>query len=106
VLSAPKGAARVQIVQGLPGAELTGQSGQVVQIPARSTIEVRIKLPKRPAKVTEIALVVTPLKGSGPVYAARVELSGSTVQTILPVITSPTQILLPDVRESLVAILR
>ncbi len=106
VLSAPKGAARVQIVQGLPGAVLTGQPGQVLQIPARSTIEVRIKLPKRSAKATEIALVVTPLKGSGPVYAARVELSGTTVETILPVITSPTQISLPDVRESLVAILR
>ncbi|HXP18282.1 MAG TPA: DUF5719 family protein [Streptosporangiaceae bacterium] len=106
VLSAPQHAASVRIAQALPGAQLTGQSGQVVQVPARSSVQVKIRLPRRSAKLTEVSIVVTPLAGSGPVYAARVALSGSTVQAILPVISSPTQILLPDVTQSLVAILR
>ena len=106
VLSAPKRAAQVRIAVALPGTDLTGQPVQVVQIPARSTTQIRLKLPRRLAKATQIAVVVTPMPGSGPVYAARVALSDVTVQTILPVVTSPTQISLPDVRESLIAILR
>lgn len=105
VLSAPRHAATVRIVQASSGTPLTGQAGQVVHVPARSSVEVRIRLPKR-SKQQEVAIVVTPLAGSGPVYAARVAIVGSNVQAILPVISSPTQILLPQVGESLVTVVR
>ncbi len=105
VLSAPQHAASVRIAQALPGAVLNGQSGQVVQIPARSTIQVQIRLPKRSPRPLGIGIVVTPLAGSGPVYAARIAASGGAAQEILPVISTPTQIQLPEVAESLVTIL-
>jgi len=105
VLSAPGQAASVRIAQALPGAVLTGQPGQVVQVPARSTVVVHVTLPRRSASASQVALVVTPLPKSGPVYAARAAFSGGTVQTILPVTTAPTQISLPDARESLITIL-
>jgi Family of unknown function (DUF5719) len=109
VLSAPQHAATVRIAQATPGAPLTGQSGQVVQVPARSSVQVKIRLPRlsrRSPKSSEVAIVVTVLPGSGPVYAGRVASSGGTIEAILPVISSPTQIVLPAVAESLVTILR
>jgi hypothetical protein len=106
VLSAPQHAATVRVAQAVPGDPLSGQSGQVVKVPARSSVQVKIRLPRRSAKQTEVAIVVTPLAGSGPVYAASVALSGGTVQAVLPVISAPTQIFLPPVQESLVTILR
>ena len=104
VLSAPGKAASVRVVQALPGTSLAGLTGQVVRIPAGSSTQVRIALPKR-ARGTLVALVVTPLPGSGPVYAARVALAGGSVQTIEPVPSAPTSVLLPPVRQSLVAVL-
>lgn len=125
-LSAPGRAAKVRITVALPGVPLTGSgsAGQVVSIPAKSAVDVPITLPKgsapkKPAakgsrsggsgsaKASLVAIIVTPLPGSGPVYAARVEfsLSGDTARTILPVISSPTVARLPAVRESLLAVL-
>ncbi len=42
---------------------------------------------------------MTPLNGSGPVYAGRIITTGRTVQSILPVPPSPTWIPLPAVNE-------
>jgi len=105
VLSAPGKAASVRITQAAPGAPLTGQSGQVVKIAARSATKVKLKLPKQAAKAVLMAVVVTPLAGSGPVYAARVALGGGTVITVLPIGSSPTRIDLPSARESLLRVL-
>jgi len=106
VLSAPKQAASVRITQAVPGKALAGQQGQVVHIPAKSATRIRLKLHKKAANASLIAVVVTPLTGSGPVYAARVAISGGAVVTVLPVNSSPTRIDLPSVRESLVQVLR
>jgi hypothetical protein len=108
VLSAPGRAATVRIVQASAGATLTGQSGQsgqVVQVPARSSVVVDIKAARRSAKASDTAIVLTPQAGSGPVYAARIAIAGGTVQAILPVVTSPTEISLPYVQGSLITIL-
>jgi len=105
VLSAPGPAASVRIVAAVPGSALTGQPGQVVHIAAKSATKVRIRLPKHDAKATLMAIVVTPLPGSGPVYAARLAVAGGSVLTVLPVISSPTTIDLPNVRQSLVSVL-
>ena len=105
VLSAPQQAASVRITQAVPGTALTGQPGQVVHIPAKSATRIRLKLHKKAANASLIAVVVTPLTGSGPVYAARVAISGGAVVSVLPVNSSPTRIDLPSVRQSLVQVL-
>jgi hypothetical protein len=105
VLSAPGPAASVRIVAAPPGSPLNGQPGQVVHIPAKSATMVRIRLPKHDAKDTLLAIVVTPQPGSGPVYAARLAGAGGSLLTVLPVVSAPTRIDLPHVRQSLVSVL-
>lgn len=105
VLSAPGHAASVRIAQAVPGAALTGQSGQVVKIPAKSAVKVRLSLPSHPGRAALMAVLITPLPGSGPVYAARLAIAGGTLQSVLPVISSPVTIDLPAVRQSLVSVL-
>jgi hypothetical protein len=91
----------VRIAAAAPGAPLTGQTGTIVTIPAKSATKVRLKLPKAAPKSALMAVVVTPQPGSGPVYAASVALSGGNPITVLPIGSSPTTIDLPSVRESL-----
>lgn len=110
VLSDPgKRDASVKIAEAVPGEPLTGQTGQLVTIKARSATEVKIALPKglpkRDRQAKLVAIIVTPVAGSGPVYAARIASSGRTVLGIVPVISSPTKIELPPVRSSLVTVL-
>lgn len=105
VLSAPRQAASVRITQAAPGAALTGQRVEVIHIAAKSATTVRLRLRKRAANAPLMAVVVTPLPGSGPVYAARVAISGGAVVTVLPVSSSPTRIDLPSVRQSLARVL-
>jgi len=117
VLVAPQRAASVRITVALPGVALAqavaggpapvGEATQVVRIAAKSATQVRIGRPRGPgfAKARLVAIVVTPLPGSGPVYAARVSLAAGAVLAVLPVASSPTVIRLPAVRESLLAIL-
>ena len=105
VLSAPRQAASVRITHASPGVAVTGQPGQVVHIPAKSSTRVRLKLPKKRANISLIAVVVTPLPGSGPVYAARVAIAGGAVVSVLPIGSSPARVDLPRVRQSLVQVL-
>jgi len=103
VLSAPGRAASVKISEAIAGVPLAGQTGQTVKIGARSATKVKIGLPKQASrrKVKLVAILVTPLPGSGPVYAARLAVVGGSLQTVLPVVSSPTVINLPAVRQSL-----
>ena len=101
VLSAPRQAASVRITHASPGAALTGQPGQVVHIAAKSATRIRLKLPKKGTNAPLIGIVVTPLPGSGPVYAARLAIAGGAVVNVLPISSSPTRIDLPRVRQSL-----
>ena len=49
--------------------------------------------------------MITPLPGSGPLYAARVETKGqNTVVSIIPAVSALTTITLPPVRDSYDAI--
>jgi hypothetical protein len=104
VLSAPQKAASVRITSASSSVSAIGQPGTVVQIKARSSVIVQAG-PPHGAKTDMFALVVTPLSGSGPVYAGRIITAGHSVQSILPVPASPTSISLPAVQESLSAIL-
>ena len=103
VLSAPAGPARVRLT------DLAAASGaissQVVTVPAGHTLTVPAALPTGAPHGSAFAVVITPLAGSGPLYAARVETQGqNTVVSILPAISALTTITLPPVRDSYDAI--
>ena len=103
VLSAPGKAASVRITTATSAVSAVGQAGTVVQIKAGSSVVISVAPPKG-SKATQFALIVTPLSGSGPVYAGRLISTGRTVQSVLPVPSSLTWIPLPAVQNSLSAI--
>ena len=99
VLSAPAGPARVRLTEmaSTPGAT----SSQVVTVQAGHTLTVPATLPRDAKHGSAFAVVITPLPGSGPVYAARVETQGQgTVVSIMPAISALTTITPPPVRDS------
>jgi len=113
VLSAPAGAARVRLTeigQASPGG--TGGTGgtaaagsQVVSVRAGRTLVAPVTAPQGAKRGSAFAVVITPLAGSGPLYAARVETQGQdTVVSILPAASALTTISLPPVRNSYDAI--
>jgi len=103
VLSAPAGPARVRLTELAATSGAT--SSQVVTVPAGHTLTVPATLPRGARHGSAFAVVITPLAGSGPLYAARVETQGqNTVVSILPAISALTTITLPPVRDSYDAI--
>ena len=103
VLSAPAGQARVRLTEmaATPGA--TGS--QIVTVQAGHTLTVPAMLPRGAKHGSPFAIVITPLTGSGPLFAARVETQGqNTVVSIIPAISALTTITLPPVRDSYDAI--
>jgi Family of unknown function (DUF5719) len=134
VLSAPAGAARVRLTEiaAAPtgtgatgtgatgtGATGTGAAGtgaatgtgagttgtQVVSVRAGHTLTVQAAAPADAKRGSAFAVVITPLAGSGPLYAARVETQGqSTVVSIIPAVSALTTLSLPPVRDSYDAI--
>ena len=103
VLSAPAGQARVRLteVAETPGAT----SSQIVTVQTGHTLTVPATLPKGAKHGSPFAIVITPLPGSGPLYAARVATQGqNTVVSIVPAISALTTIMLPPVRDSYDAI--
>jgi hypothetical protein len=102
-LSAPAGQARVRLTETAttPGAT----SSQVVTVQAGHTLIVPAALPPGAKHGSAFAIVITPLPGSGPLYAARVETQGqNTVASIVPAVSALTTITLPPVRDSYDAI--
>ena len=64
-----------------------------------------VKAPNGAKHDSAFALVITPLPGSGPLYAARVETQDhSSVVSIIPAASALTTISLPPVRDSYDAI--
>jgi Family of unknown function (DUF5719) len=103
VLSAPDGAARVRLTEMAAAAGAT--SSQVVTVPAGHTLTVPATLPRGARHGSAFAIVITPLTGSGPLYAARVETQGQdTVVSIIPAVSALTTITLPSVTDSYDAI--
>ena len=99
VLSAPAGPARARLTEtaAAPGAT----SSQVVTVPAGHTLTVSAAPPSGAKHGSGFAVVITPLPGSGPLYAARVATQGqNTVVSIIPAISALTTLTLPAVRDS------
>jgi hypothetical protein len=112
LLSAPGTAARVRLTEIAPasraGANGTSSSvtaSQVVSVKAGHTLAVPVKAPSGAKHDSAFALVITPLPGSGPLYAARVETQDhSSVVSIIPAASALSTISLPPVRDSYDAI--
>lgn len=119
VLSAPAQAAHVALATGTtagmaggPGRSPGGSgkppggsgnpAGQVVAIPARHTTAVNVPGPPGGG---DFAIVVTPLAGSGPVYAARVLSGPGGAQSVMPMASAPSWVPLPEAAGSLTAVL-
>jgi Family of unknown function (DUF5719) len=104
VLSAPWRGARVRVTEIGPGG---GQAapGTVVAVPAHRSVLQQLKAPSGARRGSPFAVAVTPLPGSGPVYAGRVVMSsgkGGALQSILPVSSALTVVPLPDVQGTLI----
>jgi Family of unknown function (DUF5719) len=107
VLSAPAATARARLTEVAaaagtgPGASRT----QVVSVRAGHTLTVSAAAPPGAQRGSAFAVVITPLAGSGPLFAARVETLGqSTVVSIIPAVSALTTLSLPAVRDSYGAI--
>jgi len=103
VLSAPAGQARVRLTE--MGTPPGAASSQIVTVQTGHTLTVPATPPKGANHGSAFAIVITPLAGSGPLYAARVATQGqNTVVSIVPAVSALTTIILPPVRDSYDAI--
>ena len=105
VLSAPWRAARVRITEAGAGGQGPAAPGKVVLVQAHHSLLEQLAAPPGTHRGSPFAVIVTPLPGSGPLYAARVVMSsgrGGALQSILPVSSALTVVPLPDVQDELV----
>jgi hypothetical protein len=73
-----------------------------VSIPAKRSVTVRVTAPRGAHWAAGFAVVLTPLSGSGPVYAGReLALKSGGVLGLMPVASALTWVPLPPVRDSL-----
>jgi hypothetical protein len=101
VLSAPGAAAQVQVTELTSAGQVTGSSGsQTVQLAAGHSQVITLAPPRPGGRPLPFAVVITPLAGSGPVYAGRAITQFGTVRSILPVASSLSWVPLPAVRSS------
>ena len=109
VLTAPAATARATItVIGAGSASATAGGQQVTTVKAGHTLAVTV--PRPPGGRQPFAVVITPLAGSGPIYAARVVTTGSgglsaPVASLLPVPSALTVVTLSPARSTYSAVL-
>jgi hypothetical protein len=101
VLSAPQGAAQVRVTELRMGTGPAPVAPRVVRVAAGHTAVVTLPAPRAFGRGFAFAVVITPLAGSGPVYAGRVTSVGGVVRSILPVSSALTWVPLPPVRSAL-----
>lgn len=105
VLSAPAAAARVRLTEVAQAGRTGATSSQVVSVQAGRTLAIPVTGPPGAGHGRAFAVVISPLAGSGPVYAARAETRDQdTVVSIMPAVSALTTIRLAPVRDSYDAI--
>jgi hypothetical protein len=108
VLSAPGRAVRARVTlipEGSGGAAPAASSSSVVQVAAHTSLVDQLSRAGAKHQVT-FAVVVTPLAGSGPLYAGRVTTAsgkGGALQSILPVPSALTTVPLATARSALIS---
>jgi hypothetical protein len=104
ILSAPHVAARVSVAQISSAG--SARHTQTVQVSSGKSVVLALKaLPGTP-RGTPFAVVISPLAGSGPVYAGRVisaSGTGGALQALLPVASSLVTVPLPAVRSEAIS---
>ena len=104
ILSAPHAAARVSVAQISSAG--SARHTQTVQVSSGKSVVLALKaLPGTP-RGTPFAVVISPLAGSGPVYAGRVisaSGTGGALQALLPVASSLVTVPLPAVRNEAIS---
>jgi hypothetical protein len=104
ILSAPRATARVSVAQISSAG--SARRTQTVQVSSGKSVVVALKaLPGTP-RGTPFAVVISPLAGSGPVYAGRVISAGGTggaLQALLPVASALVTVPLPPVRNEAIS---
>jgi hypothetical protein len=106
-LTAPAGAARVRLTEltASGGTSASGKTAsQEVTVAASHTLAVPVTAPRGASQGSAFAVEITPLAGSGPLYAARVAAQGGHIVSIIPAVSALTSISLPPVRNSYDAI--
>ena len=103
VLSAPGRAARARITE----IGTTGSAGaaQIVQIRAGHSLVTQLGKRGGSGRSSTFSVMITPLTGSGQLYAGRVITSSGTggkVQSIFPVVSALTTVPLPHVEDSFI----
>jgi hypothetical protein len=101
ILSAPHATARVSVAQISSAG--SARRTQTVQVTSGKSVVVALKAVPGTPRGTPFAVVISPLPGSGPVYAGRVISAGGaagTLQAMLPVASALTTVPLPPVRNA------
>jgi hypothetical protein len=99
VLSAPQAAAQVRVTE-LTSAGQAGAAPRTVSVAGGHTVAITVPAPRTGGKSTAFSVIITPLSGSGPVYAGRVVSQNDTPLSLLPVTSALTWVPLPAVRSS------
>lgn len=109
LLTAPAASVRANITVIPSGSGGSAASGTPQSVTVQANHTMAVTVPRPPGRQA-FAIVITPLAGSGPLYAARVVTSGTgglsaPVVSLLPVPSALTAITLPPAQESYAAIL-
>jgi hypothetical protein len=103
VISAPGPAVTVRITTATARVSLAGQAGTTVTVPAGHTVVTAVSPPPG-GGAGPFSVVVTPLRGSGPAYIARVIRAGGVIRSIMPRTSALTWVPLPPAQDSLGAL--
>src|SRR5215472_759151 len=106
VLSAPGRAVQVRVTQIAEGSNAQAATSKVFQVPAHHSVVEELGRAPGSRKGTAFATIVTPLAGSGPLYAGRVITGsgkGAVLQSILAVPSALAWVPLPGVRNALIS---
>jgi Family of unknown function (DUF5719) len=92
---------------GTAGSESAGQSlnpelGKVVQIKPHHSLTVTVGKDAGSKRTSAFAVAITPLPGSGPLYAGRVLVNGGTLASVVPVPSTLTSVHLPVVHSTVI----
>ena len=106
VLSAPGRAVQARVTQIVEGSSAQAATSKVFQVPAHHSVVEELGRAPGSRKGTVFAVIVTPLAGSGPLYAGRVITGsgrGGVLQSILAVPSALATVPLPGVRNALIS---
>jgi hypothetical protein len=107
VLSAPWHAALARVTEITGGGTGPAPAAATVAVPAGHSVVVPLRRAGGSGRGAPFAVLITPLPGSGPLYAGRVLARrgvGGALQSVLPVVSALSTVRLPPVRAALITV--